>query len=75
MNRRHEFRKARRVLRWSQHELSKRARIERTKLSLYENGHIALQPKEEKRLEAALRSGLQSAGYTCEAMLKQLGQQ
>jgi transcriptional regulator with XRE-family HTH domain len=64
MSRRHELKRLRRRLHWSQYETSKQARLDRSKLSLFENGHISLQPEEEKRLEAALRNGLQSAAKT-----------
>lgn len=72
MSRRHEFRRIRRRLHWSQHETSKQARLDRSKLSLFENGHISLQPEEEARLEAVLRTGLRGAARTLTDSLDEL---
>lgn len=72
MSRRHEFRRLRRRLHWSQHETSKAAHLDRSKLSLFEAGHVSLRPEEEKRLEAALRAGLQNAAKTFQDSLQEI---
>jgi transcriptional regulator with XRE-family HTH domain len=72
MSRRREFRSLRGHLKWSQHETSREARLDRSKLSLYENGLVSLQPDEERRLESALRRGVQSAAKTFTELLQEL---
>lgn len=71
MNRRPLIR-LRQLLGWSQHVVAKRAKIGRSKLSLYENGHIPLEPDEAVRLESTLREGLRSAGQTFAETLERL---
>ena len=55
----HHLKRLRKLGHLSQHAVANRSGIERTKLSLYESGHIVLRPDELEKLRAALKAALE----------------
>ena len=49
------------VLGWGQHLTASKAKVDRAKLSLWENRHVELTEAELRRLERALLNGMKSA--------------
>jgi len=52
---RRQIQLVRKKIKWSQYDLAKAADVGRTRLSLFENGHVELRPEEVNALQAALR--------------------
>jgi transcriptional regulator with XRE-family HTH domain len=59
VNRASELRRARVAADVTQFELAKKAGVERTRISLAENGHIVLRPEEYRAVMLALRGTIQ----------------
>jgi transcriptional regulator with XRE-family HTH domain len=52
-----QVQQVRKTIKWSQYDLARTSGIGRTRLSLFENGHIDLRPEELNALQCALRNG------------------
>jgi transcriptional regulator with XRE-family HTH domain len=52
---RRQIQLVRKKIKWSQYDLAKAAGVGRTRLSLFENGHVELRTEEVNALQAALR--------------------
>ena len=67
------IRELRLLLGWTQFDLSRATDIDRSKLSLAENGHVALRADELQLIEEAVRLGAEKRSAQLEALLLAVG--
>jgi transcriptional regulator with XRE-family HTH domain len=67
------IRELRQLLGWTQFDLSRATDIDRSKLSLAENGHVVLRPDELHLIEEAVRLGAEKRFAQLEALLIAVG--
>jgi transcriptional regulator with XRE-family HTH domain len=67
------IRKWRELLGWTQLDLSKATDLDRSRLSLAENGHVMLRPDELRLINEAVRLGTEQRFAQLEALLIAVG--
>ena len=63
------IRELRKLLGWTQFDLSRATDLDRSRLSLAENGHVTLRPDELRLIEEAVRLGTEQRSAQLESLL------